>query len=213
MRASQNSEKPRAGVPCVGGQYGFDGQSLCGFRKAQEDGRLFSRGKDGAPPGPGGDRLRKLIRRTYKKVPIILGGIEASLRRLAHYDYWSDRVRRSVLLDSGADIISYGMGERSVVGDRGCASGGNCSGGSDVYPWDRLQEQNPGPPGPAGCVRPPTRKCAAINGLMPRVLRWQYRNTDALTARPLAEFYGTQRLCGSESPGAAPDAAGDGRRL
>ncbi|WP_229409468.1 YgiQ family radical SAM protein [Mediterraneibacter catenae] len=56
-----------------------------------------------------------LIRQTYKKTPIILGGIEASLRRLAHYDYWSDRLKRSVLLDSGADIISYGMGERSIV--------------------------------------------------------------------------------------------------
>lgn len=56
-----------------------------------------------------------LIRRTYKKTPIILGGIEASLRRLAHYDYWSDKVKRSVLLDAGADLISYGMGERSIV--------------------------------------------------------------------------------------------------
>ena len=56
-----------------------------------------------------------LIRQTYTKTPIILGGIEASLRRLAHYDYWSDRLKRSVLLDSGADIISYGMGERSIV--------------------------------------------------------------------------------------------------
>ena len=51
-----------------------------------------------------------LIRQTYKKTPVILGGIEASLRRLAHYDYWSDRLKRSVLLDSGADLISYGMG-------------------------------------------------------------------------------------------------------
>lgn len=56
-----------------------------------------------------------LIRQTYKKTPVILGGIEASLRRLAHYDYWSDRLKRSVLLDSGADIISYGMGERSIA--------------------------------------------------------------------------------------------------
>ncbi len=56
-----------------------------------------------------------LIRRTFKKTPIILGGIEASLRRLAHYDYWSDRLKRSVLLDSQADLISYGMGERSIL--------------------------------------------------------------------------------------------------
>lgn len=56
-----------------------------------------------------------LIRRTYKNTPVIIGGIEASLRRLAHYDYWSDKVKRSILLDSGADLISYGMGERSIV--------------------------------------------------------------------------------------------------
>ena len=56
-----------------------------------------------------------LIRQTYKKIPIILGGIEASLRRMAHYDYWSDKLKRSVLLDSGADVISYGMGEHSII--------------------------------------------------------------------------------------------------
>lgn len=56
-----------------------------------------------------------LIRRTYKKTPIIIGGIEGSLRRLAHYDYWSNKVKRSILLDSGADLISYGMGERSII--------------------------------------------------------------------------------------------------
>ena len=56
-----------------------------------------------------------LIRQVYKKTPVILGGIEASLRRMAHYDYWSDRLKRSVLLDSGADLISYGMGEHSIV--------------------------------------------------------------------------------------------------
>lgn len=56
-----------------------------------------------------------LIRHTYKKTPIIIGGIEASLRRLAHYDYWSNKVKRSILLDSGADLISYGMGEHSII--------------------------------------------------------------------------------------------------
>lgn len=56
-----------------------------------------------------------LIRQTYKDVPVIIGGIEASLRRLAHYDYWSDTVKRSILLDSGADLLLYGMGERSIV--------------------------------------------------------------------------------------------------
>ena len=56
-----------------------------------------------------------LIRQTYKKTPIIIGGIEASLRRMSHYDYWSDKMKHSILIDSGADIISYGMGEHSIV--------------------------------------------------------------------------------------------------
>ena len=56
-----------------------------------------------------------LIRSVYRKTPIIAGGIEASLRRMAHYDYWSDSLRRSMLMDSGADLISYGMGEYSII--------------------------------------------------------------------------------------------------
>ncbi|WP_143319015.1 YgiQ family radical SAM protein [Clostridium sp. HBUAS56010] len=56
-----------------------------------------------------------LIRSVYKDAPVIIGGIEASLRRLAHYDYWSDRLKHSILIDSQADLISYGMGEKSIV--------------------------------------------------------------------------------------------------
>ncbi len=56
-----------------------------------------------------------MIRKEYKNAPIIIGGIEASLRRLGHYDYWSDKVKHSILLDSGADLLSYGMGEKSIV--------------------------------------------------------------------------------------------------
>ncbi len=55
------------------------------------------------------------IREAYGDVPILIGGLEASLRRFAHYDYWDDKVRRSVLMDSRADILMYGMGERAVV--------------------------------------------------------------------------------------------------
>ena len=56
-----------------------------------------------------------LIRQRYRHTPILIGGIEASLRRLGHYDYWSDKVKRSILLDSQADLLLYGMGERSIV--------------------------------------------------------------------------------------------------
>ena len=74
---------------------------------------------------PGGEAYKRpdhatvvysnLIRKTYRDTPIIIGGLEASLRRMAHYDYWADSFKRSILLDSQADLISYGMGEKSIV--------------------------------------------------------------------------------------------------
>ena len=72
-------------------------------------------GKAGLRPDHACAVYGNLIRRTFKSTPIVLGGIEASLRRLAHYDYWSDKLKRSILLDSGADIVSFGMGEKSIV--------------------------------------------------------------------------------------------------
>ena len=75
-----------------------------------------------APGGKAGNRPDRAVvvysnraREAYKDVPVIIGGIEASLRRLGHYDYWSDKVRRSVLLDAKADLLIYGMGERAIV--------------------------------------------------------------------------------------------------
>ena len=73
----------------------------------------------GGEPGHRPDRATivycNMIRRAYPHVPIVIGGVEASLRRFAHYDYWDDRVRNSILVDSGADILSYGMGERCIL--------------------------------------------------------------------------------------------------
>ena len=57
----------------------------------------------------------KILKQLYPDMPVVLGGIEASLRRLTHYDYWQDRLRPSILVDSGADIISYGMGEKTII--------------------------------------------------------------------------------------------------
>ena len=57
----------------------------------------------------------QILKKLYPDVPVVLGGIEASMRRLTHYDYWEDRVRRSILCDSGADILVYGMGEKPIL--------------------------------------------------------------------------------------------------
>ena len=81
-------------------------------------------GRAGARPNRAVTVYGNLIRRTFKDKPIIIGGIEASLRRLAHYDYWQDKLKRSVLLDSGADILLYGMGEHSIVEVADALAGG-----------------------------------------------------------------------------------------
>lgn len=75
-----------------------------------------------SPGGKGGYRPNRAVivysnraREAYKNTPIIIGGIEASLRRFAHYDYWDDKIRKSIILDSKADLLIYGMGEKPIV--------------------------------------------------------------------------------------------------
>lgn len=132
-----------------------------------------------------------LIRRTYKKVPVILGGIEASLRRMAHYDYWSDQVRRSVLLDAGADLISYGMGERSIVEIADALNAGidirdlTFIRGTVYRCRDLEHVQDP-------LILPEYEKICADKKAYAQSFALQYRNTDALTARPMAENYGSR---------------------
>lgn len=81
-------------------------------------------GAAGARPNHAVVVYGNLIRRTFKHTPILIGGIEASLRRLAHYDYWSDALKRSILLDSGADLLLYGMGEHAIVEVADALAGG-----------------------------------------------------------------------------------------
>ena len=132
-----------------------------------------------------------LIRQTYKDVPILIGGIEASLRRLAHYDYWSDAMKRSILLDSQADLLMYGMGERSVVEIADALNAG-----MDVKDITYID----------GTVF----KCRELDGSLPTIIlpgyeelqknkrtyaesfKIQYGNCDPFTAKRLAEPYGKE---------------------
>lgn len=107
--------KPRLGFLISGGNMDSMVNHYYVSKKRRPEDAYTPGGVSGKRPDHAVVVYGNLIRRTYKDVPIIIGGIEASLRRLAHYDYWSDSLKRSILLDSGADIISYGMGERSIV--------------------------------------------------------------------------------------------------
>ena len=128
-----------------------------------------------------------LIRQTYKDVPIILGGIEASLRRLAHYDYWADTMKHSVLLDSGADLISYGMGERSILKiaealDMGIPVEHITNIPGTVY---RTKE-----PPQKGIRLPSYEEVSTEKKAYAESFRIQYENTDPFTGKILIESYG-----------------------
>ena len=143
-----------------------------------------------------------LIRQTYKKTPIILGGIEASLRRLAHYDYWSDRFRRSVLLDSGADLISYGMGERSIVEIADALNSGIAV--SDLtYVEGTVYRTNCPENLYDTLFLPSYEEMCEDRRAYAKSFSIQYQNTDPFTGKRLAERYG-ERLYVVQNPPAKP---------
>lgn len=107
--------KPRLGFLVSGGNMDSMVNHYSVSKKRRQEDSYTPGGVMGKRPDYATIVYCNLIRSVYKDVPIIIGGIEASLRRLAHYDYWSDRLKRSILLDSQADLISYGMGEKSIV--------------------------------------------------------------------------------------------------
>ena len=84
-------------------------------KKHRSDDAYTPGGKTGSRPDRAVIVYCNRIREAYGDIPIIIGGLEASLRRFAHYDYWDDKIRRSIIFDSQADLISYGMGEKQTV--------------------------------------------------------------------------------------------------
>lgn len=107
--------KPRLGFLVSSGNIDSMVAHYTASKKRRNDDYYSPGGKSGYRPDRAVIVYCNLIRQSYGDVPIIIGGLEASLRRFAHYDYWSDKVRRSILIDSRADMISYGMGEKSIT--------------------------------------------------------------------------------------------------
>lgn len=140
-----------------------------------------------------------LIKRKYKNVPVIIGGIEASLRRLAHYDYWSNKFKKSILLDSGADLITYGMGELSIIEvaqalDSGIAIEDITFVPGTVYKTRFRDNVYDGIDLPDYEVMLNDKKEYA------RSFDIQYKNTDFITAKPLVEKYGEKRFVVQNPP-------------
>ncbi|MEA4966171.1 MAG: YgiQ family radical SAM protein [Oscillospiraceae bacterium] len=130
-----------------------------------------------------------LIRRTYQDVPILIGGIEASLRRLCHYDYWQDKLRRSILLDSQADLLLYGMGERAIV-EAADALNSGLSPQELTYLDGTVFRVRDASPFPDYLTLPDYQTLQKSKSAYARSFFTQYRNTDPFQAKGLIEPYG-----------------------
>ena len=171
-------------------------------RKRRRSDAYSPGGRAGCRPDHAAVVYSNLVRRAYRDVPIILGGIEASLRRLAHYDYWSDGLKRSILLDSNADLVSFGMGERSIVQIADALAAGlsvsdltfiegtvfRTRSLEHVYDYELL-------PSFEATVADPRAYAESF--------AVQYRNSDPFTAKRLVEPYG-EHLFVVQNPPAAP---------
>ena len=170
------------------------------------------RGKDFYSPG-GQMGLRpdnatvvygNLIRRSFKHTPVILGGVEASLRRLAHYDYWADKLKRSILLDSGADLISYGMGEHSIVAIADALDAGIPVEQITWIPGTAYRSKELSGVADEHIVLPSWEALQADRLEYARSFRTQYRNLDPFSGRTLVEPYERDGLYVVQNPAAEP---------
>jgi len=160
------------------------------FRKKRNTDAYSPGGKPNLRPDRAVTVYSNKIREAYKHIPIIIGGIESSLRRLSHYDYWSDGIKRSVLLDSGADLLVYGMGEKALIQiaealDSGIPVGEITFINGTVYKTkDRERPFEP-------VFLPSFDEVTSSKEKYAESFKIQYENTDAISGKTLMEQYGT----------------------
>lgn len=180
--------EPRLGFLVSGGNMDSMVNHYTVNKKKRSEDAYSPGGKTGYRPDRATIVYGNLIRRRFKNVPIIAGGIEASLRRMAHYDYWSDSMKRSILLDSGVDILSYGMGEKSIVEIADALSAGIAV--SDItYVRGTVYKTRTTEQVRDGIVLPSFEKVCEDKRKYAESFAMQYVNTDPFTAHTLIEEY------------------------
>lgn len=180
--------KPRLGFLVSGGNMDSMVNHYTVSKKRRQFDAYTPGGEIGKRPDYAVTVYCNLIRKVYKQVPIIIGGIEASLRRLAHYDYWSDSLKHSILVDSQANLISYGMGELAIVEiaealDSGIAVEDITYIPGTVYRTKSLENVYDGE------MLPSYEEMKADKREYARSFYIQYCNTDHITGRRLVEKY------------------------
>lgn len=182
----QRFGRPRLGFLVSAGNMDSMVNHYTAARKRRSADAYSPGGKAGLRPDRATIVYANCIRRVYGAIPIVIGGVEASLRRFSHYDYWDDKVRRSILLDSTADILSYGMGEHSIVEiarllDRGVPVGklttlaGTCAVTDSL---DKLQDY---------LLLPSHEDVAADKESYARAFALQYREQDPIRGKRLVQ--------------------------
>ncbi len=129
------------------------------------------------------------VRQAFKKVPVVIGGIEASMRRLAHYDYWDNRVRRSILFDARADVLVFGMGEKSVVEIARRLANGVAADHLDHIPGTAVIRKDPSFLNRFVTI-PSCEAIAGDHDQFNRALEMFYREQNPVTARPVVQAHG-----------------------
>ena len=195
--------EPRLGFLVMGGNMDSMVNHYSGSKKRRKTDAFTPGGVMGKRPDHAAVVYCNLIRRSYPHKPIVVGGIEASLRRLAHYDYWGDEMKRSLLLDAQADLLLYGMGERSILQvaealDSGLAISDLTYIRGSVYKTTTLENLYD------HLVLPPWEALNESRRTYAESFYTQYCNTDPYVAKTLVEPYEAERCYVVQNPPQEP---------
>ena len=198
--------KPRLGFLITSGNVDSMVNHYSVFKRRRRTDVYSPGGKTGRRPDRAVIVYSQRAREAYKDVPIILGGLEASLRRHAHYDYWEDRIRRSILLDSKADLLVYGMGERAVVEIAEALDGGidakhiSWIPGTVYRKTVSMEELDAEFPGQAPVLLPSFEEVSRSKKAYADSFKIQYRNNDPVNGKILVEPYGNNNVVVTNPP-------------
>lgn len=181
--------KPNYGYMVTGGNIDSMVNHYSVNKKRRQKDNYTDHGEMGKRPDRATIVYSQWIRKVMPNVPIIIGGIEASLRRMGHYDYWDDKIRQSILMDSQADLLVYGMAENSIIEVAEALRSGLAI--EDITyirgtVWKTKTKDLP----ENAIILPSFSDIKQSKDEYSKSFLTQYRNTDAFTAKPMVEMYG-----------------------
>ncbi len=180
--------RPRYGVMISGGVIDSMVNHYTASKKPRSEDSYSPGGKRGRRPDRCVTVYSNMARHVFGDIPIVIGGVEASLRRFAHYDYWSDKVKKSILCDAGADILSFGMGEHQTLEIAKCLELGFIK---DNIPGTCVLSDNPRK---ASVILPSYEEVSSSKEAYARAALIQYEEQDPIRGHVLCQKHGDKYL-------------------